>query len=183
MRVSRTEMDASHHRIVEGASRLMRERGVSGMSVADAMSAADMTHGGFYRHFSSKDELVHQALESAFSEFLVPLETRQQAEAPQKVVKDYKALYLSPEHVANPGQGCPMPALGSEMARAAGPVRAGFAAGVRKTVAALGNAQVGNAQTREASAIRELAMLVGAVVLARASDEETANWLLDACRR
>ena len=58
MRVSQTEMDKSHQRIVEGASHLMRKHGIETTSVNDIMKKAGLTHGGFYRHFNSKEELV-----------------------------------------------------------------------------------------------------------------------------
>jgi TetR/AcrR family transcriptional repressor of nem operon len=175
-------MDKNHDRIVEGAARLMRERGVRSTSVADAMNEAGMTHGGFYRHFKTKDDLVVEALRTAFDDFARPLELRQQMESPQSVVEEYKALYLSPEHVANPGRGCPMPALGSDLARAAEPVKAAFTFGLRRVIAALSAAGEGSPDERQAAALREIAMLVGAVVLARACGEAMASEVLRACR-
>jgi TetR/AcrR family transcriptional repressor of nem operon len=175
-------MDTNHDRIVQGAARLLRERGVRSTSVADAMNAAGMTHGGFYRHFKNKDDLVVEALRSAFNDFASPLELRQQIESPQAVAAEYKALYLSPEHVANPGYGCPMPALGSELAREADPVKAEFAVGLRRVLAALSAAGVGSAEERRNAALQEIAKLVGAVVLARACGEPMASEVLRACR-
>ena len=182
MRVTKHEMDTNHDRIVEGAARLMRERGVRSTSVADAMNEAGMTHGGFYRHFKTKDDLVVEALRSAFDDFAKPLELRQQIESPQAVAAEYKALYLSPEHVANPGYGCPMPALGSDLAREAEPVKAEFSAGLRRVVSALSAAREGTPEERQAQALREVAMLVGAVVLARACGDAMASEVLQACR-
>ena len=182
MRVTQHEMDANHDRIVEGAARLMRERGVRNTSVADAMNEAGMTHGGFYRHFRTKDDLVVEALRSAFDDFVRPLELRQRIESPQTVADEYKALYLSPEHLENPGHGCPMPALGSKLAREAEPVKAAFTAGLSRVIAALSAAGDGSAEERHASALREIAMLVGAVVLARACGEPMASEMLQACR-
>ena len=182
MRVTQHEMDASHDRIVEGASRLLRERGVRNTSVADAMNEAGMTHGGFYRHFKTKDDLVIEAMRSAFDDFAKPLELRQQIESPQAVVADYRALYLSPEHVANPGYGCPMPALGSDMARESEPIRGEFAAGLNRVVTALSAAREGTAEERHVGAIRELSALVGAVLLARACGGALATEILEACR-
>jgi TetR/AcrR family transcriptional repressor of nem operon len=175
-------MDTNHDRIVEGAARLMRERGVRSTSVADAMNEAGMTHGGFYRHFKTKDDLVVEALRSAFDDFARPLELRQQIESPQAVAAEYRALYLSPEHVANPGYGCPMPALGSDLAREADPVKAEFAVGLRRVVAALSAAGEGPPEKRHTDALREIAMLVGAVVLARAGGAPMASEVLQACR-
>ncbi len=182
MRVTQHEMDTNHERIVEGAARLMRERGVRSTSVADAMNEAGMTHGGFYRHFKTKDDLVVEALRSAFDDFAKPLELRRQIESPRTVVDEYKAVYLSPEHVANPGHGCPMPALGSDLAREAEPVKAEFTVGLRRVIAALSAAGEGSTEERHAAALREIAMLVGAVVLARACGEPMAAEVLQACR-
>lgn len=182
MRVTPQEMDSSHHRIVDGAARLLRERGVRSTSVADAMNEAGMTHGGFYRHFKTKDELVIEALARAFEDFSAPLEQQQQFAPPKAVVDQFKALYLSDEHVAHPGQGCPMPAMGSDLAREAAPVKGAFGAGLQRVVAALANAQEGNPQQRQAAALRQISMWAGAVMLARASDPQTAAAVLDACR-
>jgi TetR/AcrR family transcriptional repressor of nem operon len=175
-------MQASHERIVTGAARLMRERGVRSTSVADAMNEAGMTHGGFYRHFTTKDDLVVEALRSAFDDFTKPLELRQQFESPQAVVTEYKSLYLSPEHVDNPGLGCPMPALGSDLARESESVRAAFSTGLRRVVAALSAAGEGTSEERRAQALREVATLVGAVLLARACGDAMAAEVLQACR-
>jgi len=183
MRVTQQQMDASHERIVQGAARLFRERGVRSTSVADAMNAAGLTHGGFYRHFETKDELVIASLREAFKTFTEPLESRQQLEAPDRVAADFKALYLSDEHVANPGLGCPMPAIGGDLARESAPIRAEFSAGVKRALEALAASRQGTAAQRQGDAARELAMLVGAVVLARASEGEVADRILDACRQ
>lgn len=182
MRVTQHEMDANHERIVVGAARLMRERGVRGTSVADAMNEAGMTHGGFYRHFDTKDDLVVEALRSAFDDFAEPLELRQKIESPQAVAAEYKALYLSLQHIENPGFGCPMPALGSDLAREPAAIRAEFSAGVERVVAALSAAIEGTAEERRGAALREVSMLVGAVLLARACDGAMASDILAACR-
>jgi TetR/AcrR family transcriptional repressor of nem operon len=95
---------------------------------------------------------------------------------------EYKALYLSPQHIGHPGYGCPMPALGSELAREAEPVQAEFALGLERVIAAFTAAVSGPAEARRAAALREISMLVGAVVLARASGERLAAEVLQACR-
>ena len=182
MRVTQQEMETSHARIVDGAARLFRERGVRDTSVADAMSAAGMTHGGFYRHFGTKDDLLVESLRAAFDDFARPLELRQQVDSPKAVAAEYRALYLSDEHVANPGQGCPMPALGSDLARESAQIKTEFAAGLRRVIDALAHAKDGSEPLRRDAAAREVAMLVGAVVLARAADPQTAVRLLRACR-
>lgn len=182
MRVTQQEMDVSHQRIVQGAARLFRERGVRATSVADAMNEAGLTHGGFYRHFKTKDDLVVESVRVAFNSFTEPLETRQAFERPDKVVEDFKALYLSDEHIENPGLGCPMPAIGSDVARASAPIKAAFSVGVQRVLDALARAHGGTDSERQEAAAREVAMLVGAVVLARACDGDTAARILAACR-
>ncbi len=182
MRVTQQEMDASHERIVSGAARLFRERGLRATSVADAMNAAGLTHGGFYRHFKSKDDLVVESLRVAFDSFTEPLECRQKLEPADQVAADFKTQYLSDEHVAQPGLGCPMPALGGELARESAQIKAEFSAGLKRVLDALARSQAGAEVERQDAAAREIAMLVGAVVLARACDGPTAERLLKACR-
>jgi TetR/AcrR family transcriptional regulator, transcriptional repressor for nem operon len=183
MRVTQLKKDNGHRRIVDGASRLLRKNGVRDTSVANAMQEAGMTHGGFYRHFQTKDDLVIEALRQAFDEFVLPLEQRQHVEPPEAVAAEYKALYLSEQHVDNPDQGCPMPALGSDIARATNAVKSEFGAGVQRLIAALACTKQGQPDERCAAATREIAMFAGAVLIARASDPKTARAVLEACRR
>lgn len=182
MRVTQQAMDAGHVRIVEGAARLMRERGVRGTSVADAMKESELTHGGFYRHFKSKDDLVIEALRRAFDDFATPLEQRQQVESPAAVAAEFKRLYLSDEHVQNPGLGCPMPAMGGELGRESASVKAEFGAGLQRVIDALTPGMEGSGAVREVAATRDICMMVGAVLLARASDAEVAQRVLSAAR-
>ena len=178
MRMSREEKDKSHARIVASASRLFRERGLEGASVGDVMRHAGLTHGGFYKHFESKDALAESAMAAAFSDFTQRLETGDSRDA----FASYKALYLSDGHKANPGIGCPVAALGQEVARGAGALKASFGVGVNRVVSAIAQSMKGSAASRRSAAIREFSMLVGAIVIARASDDTTANEVLAACR-
>lgn len=182
MRVSQKEMEKSHQRIVDGAARLFRERGIEGASVAEVMSDAGLTQGGFYRHFETKDALVEAALQAAFDQFTVPLEVRLKEQEPQTAVANYRAKYLSPGHVDNPGIGCPIAALANDIARGVSALKSQFSAGVNRVITALEKGMPGSPKEKSASAARELAMLVGAVVIARASDPETAQKVLSACR-
>jgi TetR/AcrR family transcriptional repressor of nem operon len=178
MRMSQEEKEKSHARIVASASQLLRERGLEGASVGDIMKAAGLTHGGFYKHFESKEALVEAAMAAAFAGFVERLEDGE----PEQAFAAYRALYLSDAHKNHPGLGCPAAALGTEIGRMPQGLKAAFGAGVRRIVAAVARAMKGSAQAREAAAIRELSMLVGAVVIARACDDETAQAVLRACR-
>lgn len=181
-RVSRQEKDQSRGRIVRSAARLIRERGVEGASVGEVMKDAGLTHGGFYRHFESKDALVDGALEAAFEEILAPLEADLAEGSPKTVGERFRAFYLSEGHLRNEGRGCPAATLAGDIRRASPSNKAAFSAGVRRMLAALARTKPGNDRAREAAAARELAMLVGAVAIARAGDPDLAETMLAACR-
>ncbi len=177
MRVSQEEKDKSTTRIVASAARLFRERGLEGASVSDVMKDAGMTHGGFYKHFDSKDALLKTALESAFAAFTTAL----QGDDAEEAFAAFRALYLSREHMSHPGFGCPVAALGTELARGSASIKAAFGTGVRRMVDAISRSRKGSAQARRTAAFREFSMLVGAMVIARASDRELADEVLAAC--
>lgn len=179
MRMSQDEKEKSRARIVAGAARLFRERGLEGASVADVMQNAGMTHGGFYKHFDSKDALVEAALESAFSEFVSGLTEGEAEEA----LATYRSLYLSREHMEHPGLGCPVAALGNEIARGSASIKRAFGSGVRRMIEAISAGRKGSPGVRRTAALREFSQLVGAMVIARASDPELADEVLAACRR
>jgi TetR/AcrR family transcriptional regulator, transcriptional repressor for nem operon len=106
-----------HQKIVKDASRRVRAEGLSGAAVAAVMGATGLTHGGFYKHFGSKDDLVLESLSQAFREFgdlLVRAAEQSHREAPWKAM--VKA-YLSPEHCNHAESGCPLTALSPELAR------------------------------------------------------------------
>ena len=179
MRMSQAEKDKSHARIVASASLLLRERGLNGASVDEVMKAAGLTHGGFYKHFDSKGALIEAAIGAAFAGFAEPLERGE----PERAVAAYRALYLSEGHKNHPGIGCPVASLGPDIGRAPERLKSAFGAGVRRIVAALARVRKGSAHEREAAAFRDASMLVGAMVIARASDPATARAVLAACRQ
>lgn len=179
MRVSTEEKDRSRKRILTAAGRLFRENGVQGASVGDIMAAAGMTHGGFYRHFADKDALLAAALTQAFEGFTRPLSDSAVADA-AAAIDAFRALYLSTDHLATPGEGCPAAALGPDIARCGDDVRKAFSDGVSRMAEELarGKSLKDNAQN---DAWRDLAMMVGAMVLARGAGETLAAEILQAC--
>src|SRR5262249_59434992 len=102
MRVSQAEMDKSHARIVEGATRLFREKGLESTSVADVMSDAGLTHGGFYRHFENKDALVVAALQTPFDDISSNLESPTRQTDPHTACDRFHKPHLSIRPPANP---------------------------------------------------------------------------------
>ena len=173
--MSQAEKERTHVRIVENAARMLRERGLQGTGVADLMREAGLTHGGFYKHFDSKDALVESALEAAFGDIVALVENADE-------LARYQALYLSQAHVENPGRGCPVAALGQEVARGSTELKATFGRGVNRIIAAVAARLRGSPSARRQAAIRDLCTMVGAVVVARASDQRTADEVLAACR-
>jgi TetR/AcrR family transcriptional repressor of nem operon len=171
MRVSREAAAESKSRVVRTASKMLRERGVDAASIADVMQASGMTHGGFYKHFESKNDVVRAAVRLAFDEIVGRFDRRKAENGEAAAVSAYVAEYLSKEHVAQPGLGCPVAALGADAGRHSDWLGPTFAAGaedlIERVVDAAGPSS-GDPQGARSAAIRKLTQLVGAVVVARA---------------
>jgi TetR/AcrR family transcriptional regulator, transcriptional repressor for nem operon len=113
MRYPAKETAVKHERMVKEASRLFRERGFEKVSVGEVMKAAGLTHGAFYAHFGSKEELKAAAVAYGLKVWL----GRVQRSKSEKGRESYSDRYLSRWHLDNPGQGCTAAALAQELAR------------------------------------------------------------------
>ena len=166
MRVSKEKAAENRERILKAASRLIRERGISGAGVDALTEAAGMTHGSLYSQFGSKERLIEEALNDVIAE-----KDHEMGEA--ITLSHYISDYLSAEHRDMPGRGCPIAALCSEMPRESRGVRERFTAGLRGMIAELrGRQDAGLKQRRrDDAALAMVASLVGALVLARAVDD------------
>jgi TetR/AcrR family transcriptional repressor of nem operon len=164
MRVTKEKAEENRERIVAAASRLFREKGFDGVGLDAIMARAGLTHGGFYRHFASKDALAEEAV----SRGLAASTARQDT---YSSLKDLVAAYLSPAHRDNPGGGCVMAALGGDIARQSPGVRRALSVYVREQLARLTRRIGGRRQEARKQAIATLSGLVGALVLARAVDD------------
>jgi TetR/AcrR family transcriptional repressor of nem operon len=182
MRMSREEKERSRTRIVDSAARLVRERGVEGTGVADVMADAGLTHGGFYRHFESKDALLGTAIDEAFAQILSRLDRGGDDQSPAVAAAEFTAHYLSDGHVRHPGKGCPVAAIGADVGRASAPLKDAFGDGVRRILDALAAGQAGTPRQRRGAAARALATMAGAVMIARACDKATAAEVMGAAR-
>lgn len=156
MRYPVEETAAKHERIVKEASRLFRERGFENVSVGEVMKAAGLTHGAFYAHFDSKEEL--QAAAVAYGQ-KVSLGRMQRSNG-KRSKGSFTDLYLSRWHRDNPGDGCTMAALAQEVARSTPELKAAFEQGLENFVSAKHGGRK--------EAISWLAAMIGGVVLARA---------------
>lgn len=172
-----TKQDAAKHRqeIVAAAARLFRARGIDGVSIPELMGEADMTHGGFYRHFASKDALAALGCGAAFDDLLAVLEgiVARHPDDPTAARNAYIDTYLSKAHRDKPQTGCPTAALVNDVARgdAESELHGVFVAGVRgfaDRLAAL-EPEDETSKARREHALTTLATLVGALLLARAT--------------
>lgn len=181
MRVSREKALESREQVIETAARLLRERGFDGIGVADIMKAAGMTHGGFYRHFESKDDLAVKASERAITESKAAL-VDELSKNPQDPLRAIIERYVSAVHRDDPGTGCILPALAADAARRDDPaLREVFTANIREYLDQLGALlAVRPAATGVRTPAAILAEMVGAVVLSRViSDETLADQLIN----
>ena len=165
MRVSREQAAENRQRIVETASRMFREHGFDGVGVDAIMNGAGLTHGGFYGHFRSKDDLAAEAMTRA-------LERSVEKQRRYTKLDDLVSDYLSGQHCANRARGCALAALAADIAREGEGVRGALTTYVRgqldRFTCLLRN---GAAASRRRRAITTLAGMVGALTLARAVDD------------
>lgn len=169
-------------RIIRAAAEAFRARGVAGVRVEDVMAAAGLTHGGFYAHFSSKEELLGPALEQAGLETLERLSSAAAEVQPTDRLGAAIDAYLSSAHAAHPGAGCPVAALGPDVARSGSRSRARLARGIRERLAWMRGLFPGGAR-RDEDAVGALACMVGGIILARIASGEESNEILERCRR
>ena len=169
MRVTREQAAANREKILEVAGTLFREHGFDGIGVADIMKRAGLTHGGFYGHFASKDDLAAEITARVLSRdgWMERL-----TGTARPSFGDVVRSYLSPRHRDNFGRGCLFAALASDVTRQPRSVRRAFTEGLRRRVEALATLVPGrSAAARRDKALATMAGLVGALVLSRAVDD------------
>jgi TetR/AcrR family transcriptional repressor of nem operon len=177
LRITTQQREENRARIVAVASKLFRENGFDGICVAELMNNAGMTHGGFYNHFGSKEELESAACDLAFEKAIarISVATKETEEARTSAYQDHVADYLSPR-ARDAAGGCPMVTLGSEVSKRGTQLRRCFASGVSRYLDAISalmpRPRRNRARSRE-DAIVTLALLVGGLLLARAVKENS----------
>jgi TetR/AcrR family transcriptional repressor of nem operon len=181
LRNSREVAAENRERIVAVAAKLFRERGIASVGVAELMEAAGMTHGGFYKHFSSKDALIDEACRYSFTEPGGNLRAAAEAAKPGEELKAIVDRYLSRQHRDNPGSGCAVAALGGEVGNRESPARAALQAGRERLVALVARYLKGGQAKERASAF--VATMVGALINARLADGTSSDAVLRAAKR
>jgi TetR/AcrR family transcriptional regulator, transcriptional repressor for nem operon len=181
MKVSKEKMAEHREKILASAAQRFRERGFDGIGVSELMKEVGLTHGGFYGHFASKEELVALASSRAMDDSRARWQKIFDS-APDNPLSALMDYFVSARHCSLPGSGCLVAAVGSEVGRQPESVRDAVTAGLRKTFDLLG--RVVSARTKEArrrKAITTYASMVGAVVLARAvNDAALSQEILEA---
>jgi len=182
MKVSREQMSQNRSSILTSAARLFREKGFDAVSVAEVMKAAGLTHGGFYGHFKSKDDLIVQAITHALAKNL---------EGPFEL-DSFLDKYLSPRHRENAAKGCATASLAADTRHQSLPARAAMTSGQRAHIDRIARQIPGkNATQRRRAAIGSWSAMVGAIILSRALDDralsdeiliQTRAWIADATK-
>ena len=166
MRYSQNHKALTHQRIIKEAAGLFRRDGIGATGLQPLMKSLGLTHGGFYAHFASKNELVEKALQQAASE--VDGLCAEIFSQPQPL-NAFIDTYLSQWHVTSPHEGCPLPTMSAEMAqqRISSPTTDAV---INARLKQIENTLPGS--DAEEQSIMIFAALVGALVLARSADSD-----------
>ena len=179
MRYGPEHKDQTRSALLKAAAEQMRAHGPDGVSVAAVMKRVGLTHGGFYAHFESKDDLIAEAVSAMF----VHAARRREKHAPFESLDQFIDAYLSPAHRDNAARGCPIPALMSEAGRWPASARKSFDDRVARLAAKLAALMPPHVESPEAAAMSLIAEMAGAVALSRSiSDIALSDALLDASR-
>jgi len=172
MRYPAAETAEKHVRILEAASRMFRERGFSDVSVAEIMKATGLTHGPFYNHFPSKQALMAEAIRHSSAQTFDGIEQAEPSEAGKAA---YQAEYLSTAHRDNKADGCLIAALASEIGREPS-IRVAVTSHIKALIDRMASKfPWPSKRDARGDAIRMAASMLGAVILARAVDDEALS--------
>jgi AcrR family transcriptional regulator len=171
-----SKRETTHERIVQTAARAIRRSGYDGTSVADLMKQAGLTHGGFYAHFASREAMLAEAADCAGAEAVATFSRIAATVPADQSLRALLRAYLSMEHLSHPEIGCPVAALGSEMPRQAPSVRRAVTVRIKEMIDVVSrqSSDWGQPGAHE-HALATAATMIGAMVLARAVDEEALS--------
>jgi TetR/AcrR family transcriptional regulator, transcriptional repressor for nem operon len=183
MRYSPSRKEETRDRVLRAASRRFRRDGV-GVAIGDLMKALNLTHGGFYRHFKSKEALLAEALERAVAEGAARM-ARAAAEAPGRELETIISTYLSEGHCNDPGGGCALAALAPEVARESRAVREAMDRALLQHSGAMAMYMPGaNEEQRRKNAIALFSGMAGSLGVARSlADAGLRRTVLESARR
>ena len=184
MRYDEDHKRKTREKVLHAAARTIRAEGPDRVGVAAIMAEAGLTHGGFYAHFGSKDELVAEAIRQMFDEAGQRRRASIEGKTPAEGFRDYIKFYLSRAHRDGRGAGCPLTALVTDLPRLPEAARAVFGHGVERMTASLTDLLKGIGwPDAEAAAGPLLSEMVGAVSLARSvADPAQSDQILMSAR-
>ena len=165
-----------HRKIVKGAARQLKKKGLNGPAVTTLMKASGLTHGGFYKHFSSRDDLVIEAIEESFRELTQDLIDAAKRSGQQHGWKSMVTTYLSLERCDRAEIGCPIASLALDIARATPAVRQRGSAAILKFRSEIMPFMPGRtADEKAANFLMIMTSMVGAIAIARTMPELTVR--------
>jgi len=170
MKKTKAETAATRQRIVEIASKTFKTNGIHATGVSEIMAAAGLTHGGFYRHFESKEQLVAEAFGTSMDTLIKAVE--KVAGDGGDAVRKYLEEFLSPHYRDDVSNSCPLVAMGSELARSDAETRRAATLGFQRLVETV--ARYNGAESDENAfneAILVVASVIGAVTISRIVDD------------
>ncbi|MES2336826.1 MAG: TetR/AcrR family transcriptional regulator [Pseudomonadota bacterium] len=187
MRYDGDHKTATRARVLKEAAREIRAKGPAGIAVAGVMARAGLTHGGFYAHFSSRDDMVAAAIGTMFEEARGRFDRTLAERDPAAALVAYIDFYLSAAHRDAREHGCPLAALSSDLPRMGNVSRERFGAGVAALTGRLADAiaRHGAMDVADATPVAQsmLAQLVGGLSLARSvADTVQSDAILAASR-
>jgi TetR/AcrR family transcriptional repressor of nem operon len=170
-------------RIVGAAAAAFRQNGTDQVGVSEIMQEAGLTHGGFYAHFASKEDLLVEALRYAAEEANELLETESPAKGEPSTPRLLAAAltYLSSYHLEHAERGCPIAALGPELIRSSQKVRRSFSTAITRRLERLYELAMGGVKKRRQQAAGALACMVGGLIVARGLKESERAEFLKNC--
>ncbi len=172
MRYDAEHKERTRERVLKEAAKAIRAQGPHKIGVAQVMARAGLTHGGFYAHFASKDDLVAASIGQMFKDSAGKFAAENDDVPPARGLANYIDFYLSARHRDSRGSGCPLPCLSADAPRLTTAAREAFAAGVAGLRAKIaGKLEALGVADTDAQASSLLSELVGALSLARAEPE------------
>jgi len=181
VRVSRDQARQNRQRVVATSSALFREKGVDGVGISDLMSEAGLTHGGFYKQFGSKAELVEEACALALDDTMAFWDGYLEGAADPRA--RFIRAYLSQQQRDRVSEGCLLPALAGEARRETPAIRSVFTRAIHAYADRLDQPVDARTAQSRAEALSTLSEMVGAILLARVTDDpQLSNEILKAAR-
>lgn len=180
MRYDADQKERTHRQILAEAANVIRVKGPERVGVAEVMNKLGLTHGGFYAHFSSKDDLIAQAITSMFDQGFANFLRRTEGLEPQKALEAYVDWYLSKAHRDAPSLGCPLAAISGDLPRLPDAARVRYTEGAERIAIGIGKLlkKLGK-KDAEALAFSALAEMAGTLTFARAiMDPERSDRML-----